>query len=100
MTGYLNRYRYLDWLIMAVIAILFALWLTHPSEAQTRDYFLFMEDRPVALIVYASHKIVLTGEPVTVCVAQPASAPQNPAPHWCLPISELQTLLKERNKTP
>ena len=94
--------KYINWIIMAALALGFALWLTSPSHAQTRggNYFVIIEDRAVALVVPSSNKIVLTGEPLTVCVAQPASAPQNPAPHWCLPVSDLQTILRERYKTP
>lgn len=92
------RYRRYAVLVYLVIALLFAAWLHADSSAQLTitGIGLLSNGSMIARFTADYSEITFTGSPIRVCVEMP----EDHSRKWCLPISELQGILRERYKTP
>ena len=91
----MDRRTGLALLIYLAVALLFAVWL----HADSQTAFTIHAIPPIKRVAYFApdySRVTFTGAPIEVCVEMP----EDHARTWCLPISELQIMLRERYKTP
>lgn len=92
----MNYHRY-STLVFLILALLFAWWRHADAQPKTWSedrHFLVVNGNPVAFVDWNAKRITFTGAAIEVCAVMPLDQSRS----WCLPLSELQIILRERYK--